>query len=65
MSTPAYFRKQAITCLKLAAETSDEQTAQRLRVMAADFSAKAEELERDGNTIEIPAVVREDVTKRS
>ena len=46
-----YLRHQAQTCLRLARGTFDLTTAERLRFMAADFYAKAEELD-DAETLE-------------
>jgi hypothetical protein len=43
--SPDYLRRQAETCLRLARTTFDLATAERLRYMAADFNAKADELE--------------------
>jgi hypothetical protein len=40
-----YFRKQAETCLRLAAATSDEHAAARLKEMAVEFIARANEME--------------------
>jgi hypothetical protein len=42
---PSYFRKQAETCLKLSQACSDASVAVRLKQMATDFIAKANELE--------------------
>jgi hypothetical protein len=40
-----YLRQQAANCLRLARATFDLATAERLRHMAADFEAKADDLE--------------------
>lgn len=45
MMNPDYLRRQAETCLRLARTTFDLATAERLRYMAAEFNAKAEEME--------------------
>lgn len=45
MASSEYLRRQAETCLRLARTTFDLATAERLRYMAADLDAKADELE--------------------
>ena len=45
MMSPDYLRRQAETCLRLARSTFDLATAERLRYMAADLNAKADEIE--------------------
>ena len=44
-----YLRKQAATCLAWARECFDLETATRLRLMAEEFKAKANEIEADWN----------------
>lgn len=45
MSNAEYLRRQAETCLRLARTTFDLATAERLRYVAIDLNAKAEELD--------------------
>jgi hypothetical protein len=45
MPDAAYLRRQAETCLHLARTTFDLSTAERLRFLAADLSAKADAVE--------------------
>ena len=45
MLNAAYLRNQAETCLRLARTTFDLATAERLRFLAADLNAKADELD--------------------
>ena len=45
MDASEYLRQQATNCLRLARECFDLATATRLRLMAADFQAKATEFE--------------------
>ena len=40
-----YFRKQAATCLHLSRQCFDLNVAEKLRLMAAGFMAKADEIE--------------------
>lgn len=40
-----YLRQQAANCLRLARSTFDLATAERLRHMAADFEARADDLQ--------------------
>jgi hypothetical protein len=44
-----YLRKQAATCVAWARECFDLETATRLRLMAEEFKAKANEIEADWN----------------
>lgn len=44
-----YLRKQAATCLAWARECFDLETATRLRLMAEEFKAKANEIEASWN----------------
>ena len=48
MTNAEYFRQQAANCLYLSRQCFDLNVAERLRVMAADFVAKAEEIEATG-----------------
>lgn len=48
MPDATYLRRQAETCLRIARTTFDLATAERLRYLAADLSAKADEV--DENT---------------
>jgi hypothetical protein len=50
MPDATYLRRQAETCLRLARSTFDLATAERLRFLAADLSAKADEVD-DGDSI--------------
>jgi hypothetical protein len=43
-----YLRQQAATCLYLSRQCFDLGVAERLRLMAGDFSAKADEIEGSG-----------------
>jgi hypothetical protein len=45
MSVAEYLRQQAAACQRLARNTFDLTTAERLRYLAADFEAKAEAVE--------------------
>jgi hypothetical protein len=45
MVGPDYLRRQAATCLKWAGDCFDLGTATRLRLMAEEFLAKADEIE--------------------
>jgi hypothetical protein len=45
MVGPDYLRRQASTCLKWASECFDLEAAMRLRLMAEEFVAKADEIE--------------------
>jgi len=45
MTTASYFRQQAGTLLCLAQECRQQETAERLRAMAADLKVRADELE--------------------
>ncbi len=45
MPIPEYLRRQAESCLRIARAGFDLATAERLRHMAADLRAKADELE--------------------
>lgn len=47
MKTSDYLRRQADNCLRLARTGFDLATAERLRHMAADLRAKADELDGD------------------
>ena len=48
MTNAEYFRKQAANCLYLSRQCFDLNVAERLRLMAADFIAKAQEIEATG-----------------
>ncbi len=63
MSSASYFRKQAELCRQLSRTCFDLTVAGRLRELADEFNAKAEELE--AGTIEVPPSVfgREDRAK--
>lgn len=50
MLTSDYLRRQAETCLRLARTTFDLATAERLRYMAAELNAKADEIDADSFT---------------
>ena len=43
MTEREYLLKQAETCLRLAASTTDEAVARKLREMAAEYQVKAQE----------------------
>jgi hypothetical protein len=45
MLTPAFLRRQAENCLRIARSCFDLASAERLRLMAAELSAKAIEIE--------------------
>ncbi len=45
MLTPEYLRNQAENCLRIARTCFDLASAERLRLMAAELSAKAAEME--------------------
>jgi hypothetical protein len=45
MLKATYLRNQADTCLRLARTTFDLATAERLRFLAADLNAKADEID--------------------
>ena len=45
MTTASYFRDQAGTLLRLAGHCRHDETAERLRAMAADLTRRADELE--------------------
>ena len=45
MMNAEYFRQQAANCLYLSRQCFDLSVAERLRLMAADFIAKADEIE--------------------
>ncbi len=51
MVAAEYLRHQADTCLRLARECFDLTTAMRLRLMADEFNAKADESDRDPTTV--------------
>jgi precorrin isomerase len=51
MSVTEYLRQQAATCQRLARATFDLNTAERLRFLAAELRAKADELE-DQETVD-------------
>ena len=48
LTNAEYFRQQAAKCLYLSRQCFDLNVAERLRLMAADFIAKAEEIEATG-----------------
>ena len=52
MPTAEYLRRQAQACLRIARGSFDLSTAERLRHMAAEFEAKAEELEEEEQSLE-------------
>jgi hypothetical protein len=45
MLTPEFLRRQAENCLRIARSCFDLTSAERLRLMAAEFNAKAAELD--------------------
>jgi hypothetical protein len=45
MLTPEFLRRQAENCLRIARSCFDLASAERLRLMAAELSAKANEIE--------------------
>jgi hypothetical protein len=45
MPTPDFLRRQAENCLRIARSCFDLTSAERLRLMAAEFMAKADEME--------------------
>ena len=45
MLTPEYLRRQAENCLRIARSCFDLASAERLRLMAAELSAKAAEID--------------------
>jgi hypothetical protein len=47
MQGPAYFRRQASTCLRLSEACTDQGLADRFQAMAEDFMAKAVDAESD------------------
>jgi hypothetical protein len=47
MLTPEFLRHQAENCLRIARTCFDLTSAERLRLMAAEFQAKAAEMERE------------------
>jgi hypothetical protein len=51
MTDAEYLRQQAANCLRLARSTFDLATAERLRHMAADFQARAEDLQQQPEPI--------------
>jgi len=57
MSVAEYLRQQAAACQRLARNTFDLTTAERLRYMAADLQAKAEQVEdEDRDEFQFPMV---------
>jgi hypothetical protein len=46
MLTPEFLRRQAENCLLIARSCFDLRSAEQLRLMAAEFKAKAAEMER-------------------
>ncbi len=53
MNTAEYLRRQAQACLRIARGSFDLATAERLRHMAAELDAKAEELEDGEESLEL------------
>jgi hypothetical protein len=51
MVGPDYLRRQAATCLKWASDCFDLGTATRLRLMAEEFMAKADEIEANADLL--------------
>jgi hypothetical protein len=47
MLTSEYIRRQAENCLRIARHCFDLETAERLRLMAAELKAKAADMDRD------------------
>jgi hypothetical protein len=47
MLTPEFLRRQAENCLLIARSCFDLRSAEQLRLMAAEFKAKASEMERN------------------
>lgn len=47
MLTPEFLRHQAQNCLRIARACFDLASAERLRLMAAEFQAKATEMDRE------------------
>jgi len=47
MPTPEFLRRQAENCLRIARRCFDLTSAERLRLMATEFQAKADEMESD------------------
>lgn len=45
MPTPEFLRRQAENCLRIARSCFDLTSAERLRLMAAEFLAKADEID--------------------
>ena len=45
MLTPEFLRRQAENCLRIARSCFDLASAERLRLMAAEFTAKAAEID--------------------
>jgi hypothetical protein len=45
--TPEFLRRQAENCLRIARNCFDLTSAERLRLMAAEFQAKADEIDSD------------------
>ena len=50
MLTPEFLRRQAENCLRIARNCFDLASAERLRLMAAELTAKAAELEDERRT---------------
>jgi hypothetical protein len=48
MLTPEFLRRQAENCLRIARSCFDLASAERLRMMAAELTTKAEEIEGQG-----------------
>jgi hypothetical protein len=51
MQDAQYFRAQAQLCLEIARQLSDRVAAEKIRLTAADYLSKAEELERVAETV--------------
>ena len=50
MQDARYLRSQAEMCLKMAAQVSAQTEADHLRLMAAEFLARADEIEKQSGT---------------
>ena len=54
MQDARYLRTQAEMCLKMAAQLSVQSDADHLRLMAAEFLARADELEKPSGSLQAP-----------
>ena len=60
MPSPAYFLRQADICMRLSLIASDEQVSNRLIVMAQEYKAKAEAVEKEPGSIAAEMIGEDD-----